>query len=292
MSHVELSVFVLRAHAKRDRVAILRTPPMAARANPVATDGAFTVVVESAPGMVWSAQPDGCRTFFNRTWFAFTGRTLDQESGDGWTKGIHGDDRTRALRAYRSGVRSGGRFEFEYRLRRHDGEFRHVLDRAAPRIERGTLLGYIGACLDIEDRKAAEVALRASETRFRLLTENAVDVVYRYRVHPTYGTEYMSPAALAVCGRSPEEFLANPELGFSLIHPEDRAIARSMRHNPENLGKPTILRWLHADGRIVWTEHRGTAVYDAEGRFVAIEGIARDITDRVRAEQQRQLVEA
>jgi PAS domain S-box-containing protein len=124
--------------------------------------------------------------------------------------------------------------------------------------------------------------LRASETRFRLLAENARDVIYRYRVHPTFETEYVSPAATAICGRTPEEFAADPELSFRLIHPDDRSKALAMREDPERFTAPIVLRWLHDDGRIVYVEHRNTPVFDADGRLVAIEGIGRDITERLR----------
>jgi two-component system, NarL family, sensor histidine kinase UhpB len=248
-------------------------------------DRSFTAVADSAPGMMWIARPDGCRTFFNRTWLGFTGRTLAQESGAGWLDAVHPDDRSRCRSEYKRALRTTERFQLEYRLRRADGEFRAVLDRGVPRVDDDALVGFIGSCLDIQDWKGAALALRESETRFRLLAENAVDVIYRYRVYPTFGTEYISPAAEVVCGRKPEEFLANPELGFQLVHPDDRKIAMAMRHDTDALKGPTLLRWIHADGRIVWTEHRGAPILDDTGRLVAVEGIVRDVTDRVAAEQ-------
>ncbi len=255
------------------------------RAKPLVRALAFTTVADSAPGMMWLAEPHGGRTFFNTTWLTFTGRTVAEESGVGWALGVHVDDRARCLAEYERGVRSGDRFQLEYRLRHADGDFRHVLDRAAPRVEKGALVGFIGSCLDIQDRKGAELALRASETHFRLLAENALDVIYRYRVHPAFSTEYISPAAAAICGRKPEEFLANPDLGFQLVHPDDRTVAMAMRVHPRDFEDSYRLRWLHPDGRVVWAEHRDRPVFDAEGRLVAIEGIGRDITDRVAAEQ-------
>jgi PAS domain S-box-containing protein len=136
-----------------------RKPPLGAEA--------FTAVADFAPGMMWLSKSDGGRTFFNRTWLSFTGRSVDEESGVGWARGVHADDRARCLAAYHKGVHSGQRFELEYRLRRADGEYRHVLDCAAPHGTKGGLAGFIGSCLDITERKTAELLLRARETQLR-----------------------------------------------------------------------------------------------------------------------------
>src|SRR4029077_13600108 len=129
------------------------------------------------------------------------------------------------------------------------------------------------------------------EQQFRLLAENARDVIYRYRVFPTHACEYISPAATEICGRTPDEFLANPDLGPTLLHPEDRPIGVAMRTDPEDFKQPAVLRWLHDDGRLVWAEHRNTPVYE-NGRLIAIEGIARDVTERVAVEAQLREKEA
>ena len=232
---------------------------------------------------MWLSTREGGRTFFNKTWLEFTGRPLAAELGIGWVANIHDEDRARAIAAYHDGVRLGHRFELEYRLRRVDGVFRHVLDRAAPRLADGGVAGFVGSCLDITERTAAELALRQREQLFRLLAENARDVIYRYRIHPTFRCEYISAAATALYGRRPEEFLADPDLGPTLLHPDDRSIGLAMRTEPEDFTEPIILRWMHNDGRVVSVEHRNTPVFE-NGRLIAIEGIGRDVTDRVAIE--------
>lgn len=121
-----------------------------------------------------------------------------------------------------------------------------------------------------------------NETDVRELAERAADIIYRYRLVPSPGFEYVSAAATRVTGYTPEEHYADPELGFKLVHPDDRALlAELTRAGPTDA--PLILRWRRKDGTTIWTEQRNTPVYDDTGRLVAIEGIARQIADPTRS---------
>jgi PAS domain S-box-containing protein len=141
--------------------------------------------------------------------------------------------------------------------------------------------------MDISERKAIEVALQGSETRFRLLAENAQDLIYRYRVAPPRGTEYMSSAALAITGRRPEEFYADPDLSVKIVHPDDRPlVAMAYQQDPAKLRESLILRWIHPNGRVVWAEHRRVKILDQDGRVIAIEGVGRDVTERLEIQNQ------
>jgi PAS domain S-box-containing protein len=128
----------------------------------------------------------------------------------------------------------------------------------------------------------AEQAVRRSEERFRHLAEHARDVVYRYRLGPDPAFEYVSPSAATVTGYTPEEHYADPRLGLKLIHPEDRE--RFMAVALDAAPGPILLRWLRKDGTVVWTEQQNTLVRDGAGHPVAIQGIARDVTERMAAE--------
>lgn len=122
----------------------------------------FRAMANTAPVLLWMSGPDKLCTFFNQGWLSFTGRTIEQEMGTGWAESVHPDDLNQCLEIYRSSFDARQPFEMEYRLRRHDGEYRWVFDAGAPRTApNGEFLGYIGSCLDITDRKDAEESNRA-----------------------------------------------------------------------------------------------------------------------------------
>jgi len=121
----------------------------------------FHIMADAAPVLLWMANTSGLCTFFNQSWLDFTGRTQQDEWGVGWAEGVHFEDLQHCLDTYTDAFNTRQVFEMEYRLRRHDGEYRWVLDRGTPRYEPdGAFAGYIGSCIDITDRKASEAELR------------------------------------------------------------------------------------------------------------------------------------
>lgn len=119
----------------------------------------FRLLTNSAPVMIWSASPDGSCTYFNRPWLDFTGRPMEAELGLGWIEGVHPEDRQRCQDTYNQAFHVRQPFTMEFRFRRHDGEYRWLLDSGVPRFERdGSFAGFIGSALDIAERKAVEEA--------------------------------------------------------------------------------------------------------------------------------------
>ncbi|OJF14426.1 hybrid sensor histidine kinase/response regulator [Couchioplanes caeruleus] len=154
------------------------------------------------------------------------------------------------------------------------------LARLAPAVQR-----ELREAAERRQRRRAESALRDSEERFRLLAEHAQDIIFRYRLLPEPAVEYLSPAIASIIGRAPDDFYGDPDLIFRLVEPEDRsALERSWR-SPRP-GTVTV-RWRGPSGETVWTEQRAVAIADDAGRVVAVEGILRDTTEQVLAEQQR-----
>ena len=121
------------------------------------SEAEYRLLVEHSPVMSWRAGLDAKCNYFNDTWLQFSGRTLEQEMGDGWVEGVHPDDVDHCVSHYRDHFARRKPFEMEYRLRRYDGEYRGLFDRGVPFMnESGDFAGFIGSCVDIDDRRKAE----------------------------------------------------------------------------------------------------------------------------------------
>lgn len=126
-------------------------------------------------------------------------------------------------------------------------------------------------------RQADEI--HSQESRFRLLAEHAPDIISRYRVHPSPAFEYVSPSVETVLGYPPSAFYADPSLMERLIHADDRHLLTPEPDAPR-VADAVLLRLLHADGHWVWLEQRSRPIVDAGGQLVAVEGVARDVSER------------
>ncbi|MEW6401886.1 MAG: PAS domain S-box protein [Chloroflexota bacterium] len=129
------------------------------------------------------------------------------------------------------------------------------------------------------------------EARFLRLAEHLPDLIYRYEISPKRGFSYVGPSAAAMTGYTSEEHYADPDLGFKLVHPDDRPILEATAQGKIEPGQPIVLRWVRKDGRIIWTEQRNVSIFNEAGELTALEGIARDITERKQAEKTLRRVE-
>ncbi len=122
----------------------------------------FRLVADTAPVLIWMSGTDKLCTFFNKGWLDFTGRSMEQELGNGWVSDVHPEDVQRCIQIYKSSFDTRREFEMEYRLLRFDGVYRWIVDYGVPRFESdGTFCGYIGSCVDITERKSSEESLQA-----------------------------------------------------------------------------------------------------------------------------------
>ena len=138
----------------------------------------FRLAINTIPGLVWTARPDGYVTFLNRRWLEYTGLTLEEASGWGWRAAVFPDDLRSLTAFWQSILASGKPGETEARLRRHDGADRWFLFRAVPQYdERGSLVKWYGQNTDIEDRKRAEEELKKQTAHLDELFELAPHAV-------------------------------------------------------------------------------------------------------------------
>src|SRR5206468_8721434 len=125
------------------------------------SESRFRIVADAAPVLIWMSGVDKLYTFFNKPWLEFTGRSTEQELGNGWAQGVHPEDLQRCLKMYTEAFDARESFVMQYRLRRNDGEYRWVSDQGVARYdEHGKFAGYIGTAVDVTELINKDAALR------------------------------------------------------------------------------------------------------------------------------------
>ena len=126
----------------------------------------FLLAAKIAPVMIWMTDHNTCCVYVNEGWLRFTGRTFETQLGDGWMDGVHLDDLNAMRSTYQDACDRREPFQINYRVRRHDGEYRWILDTGVPRFAENRLFaGYVGSCIDVTERRLAEEALMDLEGR-------------------------------------------------------------------------------------------------------------------------------
>lgn len=142
--------------------------------NHVLSGNEYRVLTEHSPVMIWRSGLDAKCDYFNATWLEFTGRSFEQEAGDGWAEGVHPDDLASCLQTYQGAFGRREFFEMRYRLRRHDGCYRYILDRGVPiYTAEESFVGFVGSCTDVHEVYEAQLALAAQE-QLALETSDAI----------------------------------------------------------------------------------------------------------------------
>jgi PAS domain S-box-containing protein len=173
----------LLSHSVRHAVRLHRAQSEArlAAGRTAESERRFRTMADSAPVLVWVTDAHGGGAYFNQGWLDFTGRTPEQELGDGWTRSVHPGDLQRLLGTHAAAAAAREKFQLEFRLRRHDGEYRWVLDTGAARfLPDGSFAGHIGSCVDITERKEGEQRLleetRRNEALYRIGSRLAAEL--------------------------------------------------------------------------------------------------------------------
>ncbi|HLO51616.1 MAG TPA: PAS domain S-box protein [Kamptonema sp.] len=257
----------------------------------------FQIMADTAPVMIWMSDTDKLYYYFNKRWLEFTGKTLEVEAGNGWTQGIHPEDCQRCVDTYITAFDARLEFKMEYRLQRHDGEYRWLLDTGVPRFgPDGAFVGYIGSCIDIHDRIQAEnerahslavaqataQALAASEARYRAIGESIPFGVWICNADGS--VNYISDSFLNLIGMTLEEC---QQLGLAgRLPPEE--VDRTSLEWKKCIESGSVWdcehKFLGNDGNYRTVLSRGVPVRDASGQILNWVGINLDITERKQVE--------
>ncbi len=237
----------------------------------------YLSLFENFPAMIWRSGLDGKCDYFNKGWLDFTGRTLEEEMGDGWTLGIHPEDYDNYFNTYNKVFNLLEAFDIEYRLSRNDGEYRWIISMGRPFHDLdGGFSGYIGSCYDITERKTAEDGLR----RYQLLSENANDIIMFSSIDG--GIIEMNSAALMSYRYTREEML-NKSI-FELITPDKRSPVRTQSCRVDGEGIYYEATAMRRDGTVFPVE---VSLQSADiGKRKYLLSIQRDITERKQVQKE------
>ena len=257
------------------------------------SESRFRIVADAAPVLIWMSGVDKLYTFFNKPWLEFTGRSMEQELGNGWAQGVHPEDLQRCLKMYTEAFDARESFVMQYRLRRNDGEYRWVSDQGVARYdEHGKFAGYIGTAVDVTELINKDAALRESEERMRLAADAVNLGIWELdlRTDEIWATNRRRPLlGWPASGKVTfEDFISG-------VHPEDRDRIRQLIDQAIEQGKDyeCEYRLVLPDGIVRWMAMRGSAHFDENSKPARLLGISIDITDQKLAEEaNRNLVHA
>jgi PAS domain S-box-containing protein len=248
------------------------------------SEGRFRTVADAAPVLIWMSGVDKLCTFFNKPWLEFTGRTVEQEMGNGWAEGVHPNDLQRCLKIYAEAFDARQPFVMQYRLRRHDGEYRWISDNGVPHYNaQKNFAGYIGSCVDITELLSKEQALREFEERVVLAAKAAHLGVWE--LDPVTDEVWMSDSARTLF-QFDSETPVNHALIQDRVHPDDRPLRDSaVKGAIETRSQYEMeYRILLPDGKLRWIGGRGRWVKGEHGKGTRLIGVSMDITARKLAE--------
>ncbi len=264
------------------------------------SESRFRTLANAAPVLIWLSGVDKLCYWFNQVWHDFTGRTIEQEKGNGWAEGVHPEDYQYCLDYYVSHFDRREPFRMEYRLRRHDGEYRWMVDTGAPLVgDGGVFVGYIGSCIDVTERIANEKAVQSLNRSYQDLLAAASEVSI-ISTDPKGMITLFNRGAERMLGYSAEEVVGKKSP--TMFHIQDEIDARE-RELSEQLGLPVagfqvftaipdirgqeVREWTYIckEGLSIWVSLVVTQIKSEEDEIIGYLGIAQNITERKAVEQ-------
>jgi PAS domain S-box-containing protein len=213
------------------------------------SESRFRLLADTVPVLIWQSGTDKLCNYFNKSWLDFTGRSIEEELGNGWAEGVHPDDLQKCIETYAQSFDRREKFRMEYRLRRHDGEYRWILDIGVPRFDQDrSFVGYIGIGVDVTDRKLTEEALRDSDDKLRLLLDSTAEAIYGIDLE--HRCTFCNPACLRALGYGRADEVLGKNM-HNLIH-HNRADGTSFPVEECRIHRLATGEGVHAEDEVFW----------------------------------------
>lgn len=237
----------------------------------------FRSLADSAPVLIWMSDQTKECIYFNKGWCDFTGRTHDELVGAGWVRDVHPDDLEECLGIYETAFDSRQSFSMEYRLRRHDEEYRWIIDNGTPRwTEDNHFIGYIGSCIDITERKLAEVEVRDRKKYYQAIVDAFDGLIYV--CSQGYRITFMNEKLIERTG-----YNAVGELCFKALHDRESICPWCVN---DRVFRGEMVRWeMQSPKDDHWYYVVNSPIYNEDGS-ISKQAMIQDITDRKILEQQ------
>jgi len=239
---------------------------------------AFRTLAESVPQLVWICNPDGLNVYFSQRWVEYTGLTLEESYGKGWSTPFHPDDQPAAWQAWNHAVEHGDIYRIESRLRRADGSYRWFLMSGVPsRDSTGDIVRWFGTCTDIDDLKRAEQEARSASERLALAVKVGRSGTFEWDIRNN--VTLWTPELEELYGIPPGTFGPRIEDLEELVHPEDlervRACLEASLETGECSWEWRIRR--NGGGEVRWIVSHAKVFYDERGQPLRMIGFNRTL---------------
>ena len=238
----------------------------------------YKTILNSGQALIWLSGVDKHCYYFNSRWLAFTGRTFEQEFGNGWTESVHPDDLQKRIETYVNSFDKREKFSMEYRIKRYDGEYRWIIDEGCPRYNsKDEFIGYIGHCLDFTERKYIEEALKESENKFREMTDLLPQIVFETDIKGNLS--YVNIQAYKILGYPEEDsMIGKSTLDFYTTESRIKAMENIKKRLLGQLQGSHEYNMIRKDGSIFPALVYSTSILK-ENRPVGLRGIIVDVSE-------------
>ena len=249
----------------------------------------YRTIVTNIPDVIWTASSEGTTKYISSNIEKFLGYTREEIYNSGeriWPGRIHPDDIEKVISVFKLLFEENKMYDIEFRIQRKDGKWIWAQERSIKTYEKDGLRYADGIFSDISERKKAQIKLKESDERFKRISLNANEVIFRIDVQKST-FELITDNIVKILGYKAQDFINNPALFQRLLHKRDVKRIESVWNSmlKKGVSKQFECRRFHKSGKIVWLHQNNVIVKDDSGKIIAIEGSLSDISDRKHGEQ-------